>query len=167
MLWAPAVACETSLPPTIPRGSSRSCSGLTTLMGWSLRLAPSRVERDAALVAADAGDDVGLAARAAQQRADGLQQLVAGLVAEVVVDRLEAAHVEVGDGERVLEAPGAGDLHLQRFAEAAAAGAGAAAEVAGAAAGAPRRARAAAGCGSRAAARARGAVAVAVAVRLA
>src|SRR5919206_686276 len=48
MLWAPAVACETSLPPTIPRGSSRSCSGLTTLMGWSLRLAPSRVERDAA-----------------------------------------------------------------------------------------------------------------------
>src|SRR3954447_23894622 len=30
MLWAPVVACETSAPPTTPRGTSRSSPGLTT-----------------------------------------------------------------------------------------------------------------------------------------
>src|SRR2546423_8666134 len=33
MFCAPAVACETSAPPTTPRGTSRSGPGFTTLMG--------------------------------------------------------------------------------------------------------------------------------------
>src|SRR5450755_2929964 len=37
MLWAPAVVCEISAPPTTPRGVSRSGPGLTTLMAASLR----------------------------------------------------------------------------------------------------------------------------------
>src|SRR5258706_14950628 len=37
MLWAPAVACEISAPPTTPRGTSRSAAGLTTFTAGSLR----------------------------------------------------------------------------------------------------------------------------------
>src|SRR4051812_41770593 len=36
MFVAPAVACETSLPPTTPRGTARSGPGFTTLMAASL-----------------------------------------------------------------------------------------------------------------------------------
>src|SRR5579862_6275361 len=36
MLWASAVVCEISAPPTTPRGTSRSAPGLITFTGASL-----------------------------------------------------------------------------------------------------------------------------------
>ncbi len=51
-------------------------------------------EEQRELVAAEAGHHVGVAHRAAQDAADGDQQLVAGVVAEAVVDLLEVVEVE-------------------------------------------------------------------------
>ena len=67
---------------------------------------------DGELVAAHAGDRVGLAHQRAQPIGDHLQELVAGGMAERVVDVLEVVEVEhvggdhlaaLGAGERVLE----------------------------------------------------------------
>ena len=51
-------------------------------------------EQDRELVAAEPGEHVGLAQAAAQQLRDAHDQLVAGRVAERVVDRLEVVEVE-------------------------------------------------------------------------
>ena len=54
---------------------------------------------DRELVAAEAGDGLVPAQRVAQAIGDGLDQLVAGRVAEAVVDDLEAVEVEEEDGD--------------------------------------------------------------------
>ena len=56
------------------------------------------LEQHAELVAAQAGQGVGLAHAGAQQRGDLLEHLVAGEVAAGVVDHLELVEVEVEEG---------------------------------------------------------------------
>jgi hypothetical protein len=63
------------------------------------------------LVAADPGDDVGGAQRLAQPFADGLQHDIAGLMAEAVIDLLEAIDVDEQQG-RTAAFPG---MALQRL----------------------------------------------------
>ena len=57
------------------------------------------VEQHGELVAAEARDGVAGAQRATQPARDGDQQLVADVVAERVVDELEAVEVEEQDGD--------------------------------------------------------------------
>ena len=54
---------------------------------------------DGELIAAHAGDDVELARAAAQALADKLEQLVADMVAERVVDALEVVEIEAKHGQ--------------------------------------------------------------------
>ena len=74
-------------------------------------------EQEPELVAADAGDDRGVAERALQPHGDLAQALVAGGMAESVVDRLQV--VEVDDGEQAERTGVAGvaaelrELHLE------------------------------------------------------
>ena len=76
-----------------------------------LVLVGEAVDQDPELVAAEAGDDVAGAQVRAQPRGDRAQQLVAGVVAEAVVDQLEVVEVEEDDPDR-----GAGDRRpLQRL----------------------------------------------------
>ena len=65
-----------------------------------LVLVGEAVDEDAELVAAEAGDDVAGAQVGAQPRRDRAQQLVAGVVAEAVVDQLEVVEVEEEDPDR-------------------------------------------------------------------
>ena len=65
-----------------------------------LVLVGEAVDQDAELVAAEAGDDVAGAQVGAQPRRDRPQQLVAGVVAEAVVDQLEVVEVEEEDADR-------------------------------------------------------------------
>ena len=65
-----------------------------------LLLVGEAVDQDAELVAAEAGDDVAGAQVGAQARGDRAQQLVAGVVAEAVVDQLEVVEVEEEDPDR-------------------------------------------------------------------
>ncbi len=58
------------------------------------------IDQDAELVTAEAGDDVPGAQVRAQTRRDGTEQLVAGMVAEAVVDQLEVVEVEEDDPDR-------------------------------------------------------------------
>ena len=69
-------------------------------------------QQDGELVAAEAGHDAAPAQGVAQARADQAQQLVAGLVAEAVVDALEAVEVEVEDDQAPQAAGLAGPLDL-------------------------------------------------------
>ena len=69
---------------------------------------------DGEFVAADAGDGVGLAQQRAQPLADFLDELVAGIVAERVVDLLEAVEIEHQQGDLLARAAIAG----QRLGEA-------------------------------------------------
>ena len=69
---------------------------------------------DGEFVAADAGDGVGLAQQRAQPVADLLDELVAGIVAERVVDLLEAVEIEHEQGDLLARAAVAG----QRLAQA-------------------------------------------------
>ena len=64
----------------------------------SLIVGPQVLEDDREFVAAEPGDGVGGAHAASKARGDLLQQRVADLVAERVVDRLEA--VEIDEHER-------------------------------------------------------------------
>ncbi|HEX2160445.1 MAG TPA: hypothetical protein VHF88_01325 [Thermoleophilaceae bacterium] len=73
------------------------------------------LEAEGELVAAEAGDEVGWTQHSAQPLGDGDQQLVAGLVAERVVDQLEVVDVEEGDREATV----AGARVAQRPAESA------------------------------------------------
>ena len=63
---------------------------------------------DGEFVAADAGDGVGLAQQRAQPLADFLDELVAGIVAERVVDLLEAVEIEHQQGDLLARAAIAG-----------------------------------------------------------
>ena len=63
------------------------------------------LEQHHELVAAQAGDDVALAQATGEARRDFLQQLVARLVAERVVDQLEAVEVDEQHRELTLVAP--------------------------------------------------------------
>ena len=63
---------------------------------------------DGEFVAADAGDRVGLAQQRAQPLADLLDELVAGIVAERVVDLLEAVEIEHQQGDLLARAAVAG-----------------------------------------------------------
>ena len=65
-----------------------------------LVLVGEAVDQDAELVAAEAGDDVAGAQVGAQPRRHRAQQLVAGVVAEAVVDQLEVVEVEEEDPDR-------------------------------------------------------------------
>src|SRR5581483_3975538 len=51
------------------------------------------------LVAADAGDGVGVARTNAEPRSQGAQQLISGIVAELVVDGFEAIEINTENGE--------------------------------------------------------------------
>ena len=57
------------------------------------------LHHDDELVAAEAGEHVVVAQRRAQATGDRLQQLVADLVAEAVVDRLEVVEVDEQHGD--------------------------------------------------------------------
>ena len=70
-------------------------------------------EDDDELVAAQARDQVVLAHRLAQPLRHRLEQLVAGAVAERVVDRLEAVEVDEVDRERRVVAPAARDRAIE------------------------------------------------------
>ena len=69
-------------------------------------------EQQGELVAADAADHVVGAGRFLHQAGDGLDQLVPHQVALGVVDRLQPAHVHVGEHERTLVAAGTRELAL-------------------------------------------------------
>ncbi len=87
-----AVTC-TSVPSTSigSRTSSRMRSGDPGGVDRVVVL----LEQDRELVAAEAGERVGRRVMASQPSGDGEQDGVAGLVAEAVVDRLEAVEVDV------------------------------------------------------------------------
>mgnify|MGYP003694443505 CR=1 FL=1 len=92
---------------TMPSATTSACVGVD--LG----------QDDPELVAAQPRQDVGLADPAAQRRGDGLEQVVAGFVAELVVDRFEVIQIEQQHGaaaaiagrglgllgQRLLEAP--------------------------------------------------------------
>ena len=61
-------------------------------------------DQDAELVAAEAGDHLVLLERGAQALGDLLQETVAGVVAERVVDLLEVIEVDQHDGRRTIRA---------------------------------------------------------------
>ena len=65
-----------------------------------LVLVGETVDQDPELVAAEAGDDVPRPQVGPQPRRDRPQQLVAGVVAEAVVDQLEVVEVEEEDSDR-------------------------------------------------------------------
>ena len=83
-------------------------------------LAVGVAQHDGELVAAEAGDDVGLAHALAQRAADGADDLVAGLVAARVVDVLEAVEVEQEQRAAAAVAGGVADELGQLLVEAAA-----------------------------------------------
>ncbi len=62
------------------------------------------VEQQRELVAAEPGQGVARAARLREALGNGLEQLVARVVAEAVVDLLEAVEVDEQDGERAVRA---------------------------------------------------------------
>ena len=66
-------------------------------------------EEDGELVAAEPGEHVGLAHAHPQQRGDAAKQVVAGAVAERVVDVLEVVEVEHQHGAAAAVAPHLGD----------------------------------------------------------
>jgi hypothetical protein len=69
------------------------------------------------LVASKPTDDIPGASAVPQEVRDLLDQFVADKVSIAVVDRLQAAHVEVGKRERMIMPPGAGELSLDRLAK--------------------------------------------------
>ena len=66
-------------------------------------------------VAAEAGDQVGLAHARFQPFGDQAQQIVAHRMAERVVDVLEMIEIEIVHGELVAAAPGAGEFQIEPF----------------------------------------------------
>jgi hypothetical protein len=86
---------EARLPVEIDRGSQRGGQAF----GDAQRLGLPRDvgDQDGELVTAEAGDDVLGAQRGGQAARDGLQQAVAGAVAERVVDELEVVDVDEQD----------------------------------------------------------------------
>ena len=90
----------------VARGSPRSSSAATVRALALVGLGEQHRE----LVAAEAGEHVGLAQAAAQQLGDAAQELVAGAVAERVVDVLEVVEVEHQDGAAGAVALRVGDL---------------------------------------------------------
>ena len=90
-------------------------------LGDALRgVAVGVAQQDGELVAAEAGDDVGLADAVMQRAADRADDLVAGLVAAGVVDVLEAVEVEQEDRALAAVAGGVGDELGELLVEAAA-----------------------------------------------
>ena len=90
-------------------------------LGDALRgVAVGVAQQDGELVAAEAGDHVGLADAVVQRAADGADDLVAGLVAARVVDVLEAVEVEQEDRALAAVARGVGDVLGELLVEAAA-----------------------------------------------
>ena len=84
-----------------------------------VRLVADALAQHGELVAAEAGDHVVRAQHGAQARADRPQQLVAGVVAERVVEHLQVVDVEEEQGEAAALGVGARDrlaeaLHQQR-----------------------------------------------------
>ena len=110
---APNVAQPTLAPrrrsPSAPNGiAAIAC---VEPLGQLARLLLPGAHRDhGELVAALAAADVLLAQRVAQRDRDEPQRVVAGEVAELVVDRLEAVEVEQHEREGILVAPRARDL---------------------------------------------------------
>jgi len=91
------------------------------LLGDDQRRRPvAAVEQDRELVAADPGERVGPADGGVQQPTDTRDQLVAGCVAERVVDELEAIEVEEEDGSRLVVSGRELERSLQLLAEASA-----------------------------------------------
>ena len=73
--------------------------------------------RGGRIVAVGAGHDVGTAQRCRQAAGEGLQQQVAGGVAEAVVDQLEAIDVEIEDRGAASGAPRLGERPAEQLAE--------------------------------------------------
>ena len=89
-------------------------------LGDALRgVAVGVAQQDGELVAAEAGDHVGLADAVVQRAADRADDLVAGLVAAGVVDVLEAVEVEQEDRALAAVARGVGDVLGELLVEAA------------------------------------------------
>ena len=99
----PMLASTSSVRPSIENGSRSWASSR-----WATALASSwrgQVgDQDAELVAAEAGDHLVLLERGAQALGDLLQETVAGVVAERVVDLLEVIEVDQHDGRRTIRA---------------------------------------------------------------
>ena len=71
---------------------------------------------DGELVAAESGNDVGFPQTTAQTLGDGLEQFIAALVAERIVDALEFVEIEI-EHRQLLAAPDAFQRLLELFAE--------------------------------------------------
>ena len=67
-----------------------------------------RVAQHHELVAAEPGDEVAGPHHGTEALGHLDQELVPGVVAEAIVDQLEAVEIEEGDGGEALRAPGAG-----------------------------------------------------------
>ena len=93
----PMLASTSSVRPSIENGSRRPASSwrATTLASPGRR---SGGQQHAELVAAEAGDGVALAERLLEAVRDLLQQAVARVVAERVVDLLEVVEVDQHHG---------------------------------------------------------------------
>ena len=94
----------------MPASSSGSASASPIARGERVELGGivDGLAQDGELVAAEARDGVAGADRVAQAARDGRQQLVAGRVAERVVDELEAVEVEEQQADRAQRQPGGG-----------------------------------------------------------
>ena len=112
----PMLASTSSVRPSIENGSRRPASSwrATTLASPGRR---SVGQQHAELVAAEAGDGVALAERLLQAVRDLLQQAVARVVAERVVDLLEVVEVDQHHGRGDVRAAAGGDRLLDAVAE--------------------------------------------------
>ena len=102
----------------IENGSSSAASTcFATCLGAQPRVAVEVRQQDQELVAALAREQVGRAHDAAQAHRDPPQQLVAGRVAEAVVDGLEVVEVDVQQRDRMAAAPGAREAEREVLVE--------------------------------------------------
>ena len=101
----------------MPFSRSVFSSARATIAAPSARL---HREDEGELVSAEASDDVGLAQASAEHAGEADDQLVAGGMAERVVDVLEAVEVDHGERSAAGVAAGASELRLELALEAAA-----------------------------------------------
>ena len=115
----PALAVTRTVSSPAMNGCSRSvASSSAATASASPPLVPAQQAGE--LVAAEPGDRVAAAQAPGERARDGADQLVAGLVAERVVDVLEAVDVEHEHGAGAHPAARGGDLELELLDEAAA-----------------------------------------------
>ena len=101
----PMLASTSSTSPSTANGSSSACRSFARNRERAFG-ASDLGQEDGELVAAEAGDGVAGAQRRLQPRAELLEQQIATLVAERVVDLLEAVEIEQHHGDAAAFAAG-------------------------------------------------------------